>query len=310
MLDVCLLGTGGMMPIPKRFLTALMVRYNGSTCLIDCGEGTQVAMREKGWSPKPIDVICITHTHGDHVSGIGGLLLSMGNSDRKEPVTIIGPKGVKRVITSLCVIAPELPFELKFIELSEKEESFELYGYTLTAFRVKHSVVCYSYSIEVKREGKFNLEAAQKLPIPRENWGRLQRGETVVVDGVTYTPDLVMGEARRGLKVTYCTDTRPVPAIATHAKDADLFICEGMYGDWEMIKRAKDKMHMNMYEAATIAAQANPKQLWFTHFSPSLFRPEQYQKEAQKIFPRAYVVKDGTSIDLLFDDEEDKERDE
>ena len=66
MLDVCLLGSGGMMPLPYRWLTSLMARFNGSSLLIDCGEGTQIAIKEKGWSFKPIDVICFTHYHGDH----------------------------------------------------------------------------------------------------------------------------------------------------------------------------------------------------------------------------------------------------
>lgn len=96
MLDVCLLGTGGMMPLPYRWLTSLMMRYNGSSILIDCGEGTQIAIKEKGWSFKPIDVICFTHFHGDHISGLPGLLLTMGNADRKEPLTLIGPRGLEK----------------------------------------------------------------------------------------------------------------------------------------------------------------------------------------------------------------------
>ena len=112
MLDVCLLGTGGMMPLPGRRLTALMTRYNGSSLLIDCGEGTQVAIKEKGWTFKPIDAICFTHYHADHISGLPGLLLTMGNTDRREPLTMIGPKGLERVVTALRTIAPELPFQV------------------------------------------------------------------------------------------------------------------------------------------------------------------------------------------------------
>ena len=119
MLDVCLLGSGGMMPLPYRWLTSLMARFNGSSLLIDCGEGTQVAIKEKGWSFKPIDVICFTHYHGDHISGLPGLLLTMGNADRTEPLTLIGPKGLERVVNALRIIAPELPFEIKFIEITQ-----------------------------------------------------------------------------------------------------------------------------------------------------------------------------------------------
>ena len=122
MLDVCLLGTGGMMPLPRRWLTSLMTRYNGSNLMIDCGEGTQIAVKEKGWTFKPIDVICFTHYHADHISGLPGLLLTMGNAERTEPLTMIGPKGLERVVGALRTIAPELPFEIRFRELSASEE--------------------------------------------------------------------------------------------------------------------------------------------------------------------------------------------
>ena len=128
MLDICLLGTGGMMPLPKRFLTSLMCRYNGSNLLIDCGEATQIAIKEKGWTVKPIDVICFTHYHADHISGLPGLLLAMKNAERTQAITMIGPKGLERVVKSLCVIAPEIPFDINFIEINEPEESFEICG--------------------------------------------------------------------------------------------------------------------------------------------------------------------------------------
>ena len=140
MLELCLLGCGGMMPLPYRKLTSLMARYNGNSILIDCGEGTQVAIKEKGWSFKPIDVICFTHYHADHISGLPGFLLSMGNAERTEPLTIIGPKGVERVVNSLRVIAPELPFEINFIELTQPEEEIRINGYVINAYRVNHSL--------------------------------------------------------------------------------------------------------------------------------------------------------------------------
>ena len=166
MLDICLLGTGGMMPLPYRWLTSMMARYNGKSILIDCGEGTQVAMKEKGWSPKPIDIICFTHYHADHISGLPGLLLTMGNAERTEPVLMIGPKGLERVVNALRMIAPELPFEIEFYELQENEETIDFGDFFIKAFRVRHNVVCYGYTMEIKRTGKFDPERAKAANIP------------------------------------------------------------------------------------------------------------------------------------------------
>ena len=303
MLDVCLLGTGGMMPLPYRWLTALLTRYNGSSLLIDCGEGTQIAMKEAGLSPNPIDTICFTHYHADHISGLPGLLLSMGNSDRTEPVTMIGPKGLEHVVNSLRVIAPELPFPLRFIELQEPEESFVINGYHIHAFRVQHNVICYGYCIEIPRDGKFDVAAAQALPIPVQKWSVLQRGETVEWEGRTYTPDMVMGPPRKGIKVTYCTDTRPNERIVRFANQADLFICEGMYAEPDKLSKAKQYKHMTFYEAAELAKKAQVRKLWLTHYSPSLTRPEEYMGKVREIFPEAVAARDGMSVELKFEEE-------
>ena len=197
--------------------------------LIDCGEGTQIAIKEKGWSFKPLDVICFTHYHGDHISGLPGLLLTMGNADRTEPLTLIGPKGL-------------------------------------------------------------------------EYWGMLQKGETVESDGNIYTPDMVLGPARKGIKITYCTDTRPTDSIKNNAAGSDLFICEGMYGEKDKQKKAKEYKHMTFYEAARIAKDADVKEMWLTHYSPSLTKPEEYMDEVRGIFPGAVAAKDGRTAELVFSD--------
>lgn len=302
MLDVCLLGTGGMMPLPYRWLTALMVRYNGSSVLIDCGEGTQIAIKEKGWSFKPIDVICFTHYHGDHISGLPGLLLTMGNADRTEPLTLIGPKGLERVVNALRVIAPELPFSIKYMEITGSEQTFEMNGYRLKAFRVNHNVTCYGYSMEIDRAGKFDVDRANEAGIPQRYWGILQRGETVEDSGNIYTPDMVLGPPRKGIKVTYCTDTRPTDSIRENAKGSDLFVCEGMYGEKDKQKKAKEYKHMTFYEAAQIAKDAGVKEMWLTHYSPSLTRPEEYMDDVHKIFPGAVAAKDRRTVELVFSD--------
>ena len=294
------------MPLPYRRLTSLMTRFNGSSLLIDCGEGTQVAIRERGWSFHDIDVVCITHFHGDHISGLPGLLLSMGNAERSEPVTIVGPKGLEKTVNALRIIAPELPFEINFIELTEPVSELNLCGYRIKAFKVNHRVTCYGYSIMIDRAGKFDPEKAAANNVPMKAWSRLQKGQEVEIDGVVYTQDMILGPERRGLKVTYCTDTRPVKIISEMAADADIFICEGMYGEDDKADNAVDHKHMTFTEAANLAAAADPapKEMWLTHYSPSLVNPAEYVGRIRKIFPNIIATKDLRTVTLKFEDEE------
>ena len=291
------------MPLPRRWLTALMTRYSGSSLMIDCGEGTQVAIKEKGWSFKPIDVICFTHYHGDHISGLPGLLLTMGNADRTEPLTLVGPRGLERVVSALRVIAPELPFEIKFIEITKPEEVLELNGYRITAFRVNHNVTCYGYTLEILRQGKFSPDSAREHEIPLKFWNLLQKGQTVADEGRIYTPDMVLGPPRKGIKLTYTTDTRPTESILRNAKGSDLFICEGMYGEDDKIEKAKGYKHMTFREAATLARDAEVGEMWLTHYSPSLVRPDDYMDTVREIFPKAWPGKDGKSVELNFEED-------
>ena len=292
-----------MMPLPYRHLTALLVRHEGSQLLIDCGEGTQIALRRRGWSFKPIDYILITHFHADHISGLVGLLLSMSNSDRTEPVVIAGPRGLRKVVESLRIIAPDLPFALEFVELSEGLERMKLGAFEITAFRARHAIPCYGYSIEIPRIGRFQVEKAQALGLPVQFWNRLQKGETVDYEGETYYPEMVLGPPRKGLKVTYCTDSRPTAAIAEGAEGADLFICEGMYGERGSEQRAAEHKHMSFAEAAQLAKAAGARELWLTHFSPALNHPEEFLDVAREIFPETYVGTDGKSVTLNFEEE-------
>lgn len=304
MLDVCLLGTGGMMPLANRFLTSLLTRYNGSQLLIDCGEGTQVALRKSGFSANPIDIICFTHFHADHISGLPGLLLTMGNAERKKPLTIIGPKGITRIVESLRVIAPELPFEIEYIEITQPEEQFRINGYVIDAYKVNHNIICYGYSINIERQGKFDAKKAKELNIPLQYWNKLQKGNVIESEGVTYTPDMVMGKPRKGIKLSYCTDTRPTEAIVKNVSNSDLFICEGMYGEADKIDKAKEHKHMTMLEAAYIAKQADVNEMWLTHYSPSMVRPEEFMNEVKGVFHNSVASKDGRNTVLKFTEEE------
>lgn len=293
MLDVCLLGTGGMMPLPDRWLTALLVRYNGKMILIDCGEGTQIPVKMAGWGFKAIEAILFTHYHADHIAGLPGLLLTLGNSGRTEPLVLAGPPGLKKVVAGLTVISPELPYDLKLVELPENEKSdLCIKDIFVKAMPVHHNITCLSYSIEIKRQGKFDPQRARDLNIPLNCWNRLQKGEAIEISGKLMKPEMVLGEPREGIKVCYCTDTRPSNEIVKFVKDSDLFICEGMYGDEDDAFKAVEKRHMTFKEAGIMAKQANVAGLWLTHYSPSLTEPQQYVPTLKTIFENAVAGTD------------------
>ena len=303
MLDVCLLGTGGMMPMPNRFLTSLFLRLNGRYMMIDCGEGTQISLKLLGWGFKNIDVICFTHYHADHISGLPGLLLTIGNSDRTEPLTLIGPPRLKDVVNGLRKIAPDLPYEIHFIELSGDNMQASVSGFNIKALPLNHRIPCLAYSVDIPRDGKFNLEKAQALNLPVHFWGQLQRGNTVHHEGKTYLPEMVMGEARKGIKIAYCTDTRPVSALPEFVNGADLFICEGMYGEPDKKEKVMAYKHMLFSEAAQIARDGNVSELWLTHFSPALPNPHDFVHFAKDIFPNSICGKDRMTKTILFEED-------
>ncbi|MEA4897988.1 ribonuclease Z [Bacillota bacterium Meth-B3] len=302
MLEICVLGTGAMMPLPERRLAALAVRLDGRLMLIDCGEGTQLAVRASGWSFKRIDAICLTHFHADHVAGLPGLLLTMGASGRTDPVRVIGPRGLNQVVAGLRVIAPELPFALELEEMDAPVFEAAFGTARLTGFALEHVIPCYGYALELGRPGRFDPARARALGVPVTSWKQLQAGHSVEVAGRAYAPDMVLGPARRGLKLAYCTDTRPTPSIIEYARDADLLICEGTYADPDKADKAAQYGHMTFADAANLAARARAKGLLLTHFSPAIADPHSDLPAARAIFERTEAARDGRHLVLRFED--------
>ncbi|MDF2522732.1 MAG: RNAse [Clostridiales bacterium] len=293
MLDVCLLGTGGMMPLPNRWLASLLLRYKGRMLLIDCGEGTQIPMKILGWGFKAIDAMLFTHYHADHIAGLPGLLLSIGNSGRKDPLTLMGPQGLKKVVEGLTVISPELPYELKLIELSDSEESITcLNNIFIKSIPVDHGMPCLSYNVDFRRLRKFDAERAKALNVPVMYWKRLQKGEQITLGDRAINPEMVLSEPRKGIKISYCTDSRPTEGLVQLIQESDLFICEGMYGDESDYHKAEQNKHMMFSEAGVLAKQGNVKELWLTHYSPSLIKPEDYIESAKVVFINTIAGRD------------------
>lgn len=302
MLDICLLGCGGMLPLPKRFLTSLLVRHQGKSVLIDCGESTQVALHLCGWSVKQIDHILITHFHGDHVVGLPGLLMTMGNNGRTEPVHIWGLPGLQHILDGLLVVCPQLPFRVIAHDITETDYCFQVGELMAEAVPVEHRVPCVAYSLYLPRSGKFDVEKARKNNVPLKYWSVLQKGETITEGEHTYTKEDVLGEDRKGLRVTYATDCRPNDEIVRIAKECDLFVAEGLYGAEDKQESAAEKGHMIFSEAATMAKKAGAKELWLTHYSPAMLNPEEFLEQTRAIFPNTHCGENQKTTTLNFEE--------
>jgi ribonuclease Z len=303
MIDLLLLGTGGMMPLPNRWLSSLLVRCRGEITLFDCGEGTQIPWRTTGWGFRHVSAICLSHWHADHVAGLPGILHSMANSDRIEPLRIYGPVETVRVVAGLRQIAPELPYEVSVLELSGGERFTLPGGMTGRVIAGAHRVPSLIYRVDLSRGPRFDREAAEALELPVTTWAPLQRGERVEVGGRTIEPSEVRGPERPGISFGFMTDTRPTPAAASFLQGVDLLVSEGTYGDSALLAKAHAHGHMTFAQAATIARDAGVRELWLTHFSPAMEDPDVFAGNATAIFPRTTVGYTGLKTTLNFRDE-------
>jgi len=201
------------------------------------------------------------------------------------------------------VIAPVLPYDLRLFELPGNAGTAARIGETqMRSIPAEHQIPCLAYSLEIKRAGRFDEARARELGLPVVLWNALQRGEAVSFNGNAYGPEMVLGAPRKGIKVSYCTDTRPTRALAALCAGSDLLVCEGIYGEDERLEDAMEKKHMVFSEAATLAEQSGCGELWITHYSPSLKEPEAFIGNARRIFKNAYAGYDLMKKTLRFNE--------
>lgn len=305
-LEAFILGTGGMMPLPGRSLTSVLLRREGEVLLFDCGEGTQVSIRRLNLRWKKISVIFISHTHADHVTGLPGILMLSSQVEREEPLYIIGPPKIKAYIEENCrILEMYINYKIIIKEIRYPGIVYKGDGFHVRSFWLSHSRPCMGYTVEEDmRPGIFYPEKALLFKVPRGPlWARLQNGDNVTLDnGSVVCPVDVMGPPRKGRKFSYVTDTTYIPGIADNVKESDLFICEGMFAR-DMEKDAREKKHLTAGQAGLIAKEAGVKKLGIIHYSPRYSYKELtiLLKEAKTVFPGTFLTKDCQSIVIPYE---------
>jgi ribonuclease Z len=296
-LEAFILGCGGMMPLPNRHLTSVLLRREGELFLFDCGEGTQVSLRRLNLRWKKISVIFVSHTHADHVTGIPGLLMLSSQVDRDDPLYIIGPPRIAEYIeTSRRVLDMFINYDIVVREVDEPGIVYEGDGFHVRAFSLRHTKPCFGYTlVEDSRPGEFHPEKAEALGVKRGPlWAALQSGQVVKAeDGSEVRPEQVLGAARTGRKFSFVTDTLAFPEMADEVRDSDLFVCEGMF-ERALEESAREKKHMTAEQAARIALAAKVRKLTLIHYSPRYteYELKQVIREAEAVFPASVLSRD------------------
>jgi ribonuclease Z len=302
MIDLAILGTGAMMPTVDRWLSSVLIRLGSEHLLFDAGEGVQIPWREQGWGIKPLSLICLSHHHADHVAGIPGVLLALANADRTEPVTIIGPKGTRDLISGLRAACPVLPYDLRVADLYPGA-SWKWQDLQISVVLGDHRVPVLLYRFDLPRRPAFLVEKAEAAGIPRESWRLLSHGIDITVDGTHISADQFLGPARRGISFGIATDTRPNENALRHFRDVDLLITEATYGDDADEANAIQNKHMTFREAAQLAAEVAARRHLVTHFSPKMGNPEIFLANGVSAFPGFAVARAGQEIALSYPDE-------
>ncbi len=306
-MEAFVLGCGGMMPLPYRHLTSVLLRRKGDLFLFDCGEGTQVSLKRLNLKWKKIDAIFISHTHADHVTGLPGILMLNSQVERTEPLYIYGPPKIKEYVeTSRSVLDMYINYPIIVKEITAPCVVHEGDGFYVRAFPLQHTKTCVGYTLEeLDRPGEFNVEKAVSLGVkPGPLFGKLQRGEEITLeDGKIIKPSDVMGEKRSGRKFSFVTDTLYLPSISQEVRGSDLLICEGMFSD-DCADQAKEKKHMTSRQAATIARDSNSKRMAMIHYSPRYTDKELpvLLEQAREVYPNAELTRDRMRFEIPFED--------
>ncbi len=304
LLKITFLGTSGTVPSINRNPSAIFIQFGGHRLLFDCGEGTQRQMMLAKVGFRNLDNIFITHLHTDHFIGLFGLLETMSLNERKKPLAIYTPRS--KILKVLFEIFgyDGLNYDIEVKEAKDGDEiKFE--NFKIVVFKTEHIVPSVGYAlIENERRGKFDRYKAEKIlgiP-PGPLYAKLAKGESIVWGGKVITPDMVLGEPRKGRKIVYTGDTRPTMKTVEISRDADVLIHDASFTE-ELKDWAMESGHSTAKEAAEIAKIANVKKLILTHISARYSKDATpLLREAKEIFENTIIAEDFMTLEIRYEE--------
>jgi ribonuclease Z len=302
-LSVTFLGTSSAAPTVDRGLPSIAVQREGEVVLLDCGEGVQRQVIANRIGLNKDMVILVTHLHGDHVTGLLGLLQTMGLAQRRKPVVISGPVNLLKWLEATTkLLSIGLTFPIEFHPL-RPGTVVRTGGFRIRAARAKHSIEAYSFVLEeLPRSGVFYPEKARALEIPEGRlWSRLQSGKKVKIGERVVLASQVTGPRRPGRKIGYSGDTRPTSSLVRFFKGVDLLIFDSTFRNSDADKALKRK-HSTCVEAALVAKNSGARRLALTHFSARYERVTELVKEAREVFPQSFAAHDGMKVEVPYPD--------
>jgi len=296
---VTFLGTSAAAPTADRGLPSVAVRREGEVILMDCGEGVQRRVLSESLGLGSDMTVLITHLHGDHVTGLLGLLQTMSLAQRRKPLNIVGPPGLlKWLEVTADLLHIGLTFPIRF-STAKPGVVLRTGGFRIRAARAAHSIEAFSYVVEeLGRPGIFYPEKARALGVPEGKlWSRLQKGRSVTVEGRRVDPAEVTGPPRPGRKIGYSGDTRPSLGLVRFFSGCDLLVYDSTFSGSDK-EKAVERKHSTSIEAAELARKADARKLALTHFSARYTKVSSLVREARRIFPNTIAASDGLSVDV------------
>lgn len=295
--EVTILGSSAALPTLNRNSTAQYVTCCNRHILIDCGEGTQMQMRKFGVRFQRLDIILISHLHGDHFFGLVGLLSTMRLLGRNSKLTIVCPLGLPNIIRQQLEIGyTELDFDIHFIELTGKESRivYEDRSIQIETFPLKHKIPANGYIIREKQKDRKLKKDALSHPLMKiEYIHQLKKGISVVTDtGKKLKFTDFTEEGSQSHAYAYCSDTMYSEKVATAIEKVTALYHEATFIE-QHSDLAKATMHSTAKQAAQIAKKASVSKLYLGHLSARYADGNQHVLEAKEIFEQVEYVEDG-----------------